>query len=117
MRQLPELAALLGTPWRSHTARVQAAMTGSASPAAGADRTAGSAARAHSLVAAEFGQFAHFLEWTHADPLASSTMTAFGALATKLPNPVRWPPKDRAPCWCGSGARYRDCCARRGAAG
>jgi hypothetical protein len=116
MRQLPEMAGLLGTPWRSHTARVQAAMTGSAGAAAGADRTASSAARAHSLVAAEFGQFAHFLEWTHADPLASSTMTAFGALATKLPNPVRWPPKDRAPCWCGSGARYRDCCARRGAA-
>lgn len=115
MRQLPELAALLGTPWRSHTARVQATMTGSASPVAGADEAAGSATRGRSLVAAEFGQFAHFLEWTHADPLASSTMTAFGALATKLPNPVRWPPKDRAPCWCGSGARYRDCCARQGA--
>jgi hypothetical protein len=117
MRQLPELAAMLGASWRSHTARVQAAMTGSASPAAGDDRTAGSAARAHSLVAAEFGQFARFLEWSRADPLAGSTMTAFGALAPKLPTPVRWPPKDRAPCWCGSGVRYRDCCARRGAAG
>jgi hypothetical protein len=117
MRQLPELATLLGTSWRSHTARVQAAMTGSASPAVGDDRLTGSAVRPHSLVAAEFGQFARFLEWSRADPLASSTMTAFGALATKLPAPVRWPPKDRAPCWCGSGARYRDCCARRGAAG
>jgi SEC-C motif len=115
-RQLPELATVLGGPWRGHTGRVQAAMTGRASQADGTDRAVGRAAQPHSLVAADFTQFAQFLEWSRADPLASSTMTAFGALATKLPNPVRWPPKDRAPCWCGSGARYRDCCARRGGA-
>ncbi|MGB6456992.1 MAG: SEC-C metal-binding domain-containing protein, partial [Streptosporangiaceae bacterium] len=69
--------------------------------------------RPHSLVAAEFSQVAQFLEWSRADPLAPSTMTAFGALAQKLPVPVRFPPKDRAPCWCGSGNRYRDCCAGR----
>lgn len=93
LRQVPEIATLLGRPWRAHTARVQAA-----SP--------------ESLVAAEFSDFAQFLEWSRADPLAPATMTAFGVLATRLPAPVRWPPKDRAPCWCGSGQRYRDCCAR-----
>ncbi len=113
-RQLPELATVLGGPWRDHTGRVQAAMTGSASP--GNEPAAGRAAQPQSLVEADFTQFAQFLEWSRADPLASSTMTAFGALAGNLPNPVRWPPKGRAPCWCGSGARYRDCCARRGAA-
>jgi SEC-C motif len=116
-RQLPELATVLGDPWRGHTGRVQTAMTGRASQADGTDPAGGRGARPLSLVAADFTQFAQLLEWSRADPLASSTMTAFGALATKLPNPVRWPPKDRAPCWCGSGARYRDCCARRGAAG
>jgi hypothetical protein len=113
-RQLPELGAILGSPWRGHTGRVQAAMTGTVRP--DSELAAGRAERPNSLVAADFGQFAQFLEWSRADPLAPPSMTAFGALATRLPDPVRWPPKDRAPCWCGSGVRYRDCCARRGAA-
>jgi hypothetical protein len=108
-RQLPEMATLLGDAWRGHTTRVQAAMSGTR-PTAGADPL-------HSLVAADFGQFAQFIEWSRADPLDPPTMTAFGALASKLPDPVRWPPKDRAPCWCGSGMRYRDCCARPGQVG
>jgi hypothetical protein len=111
-RQLPEMATLLGGPWRGHTARVQAAMSARAPLAEGADRPADGAARPHSLVAADFSQFAQFLEWSRADPLAPSAMTAFGALGRDLPAPVKWPPKDRAPCWCGSGNRYRDCCAR-----
>ena len=115
-RQLPELATVLGSPWRGHTGRVQAVMTGTTSEAEGTDPAASRAVQPHSLIAADFTQFAQFLEWSRSDPLAGSTMTAFGALATKLSNPVRWPPKDRAPCWCGSGGRYRDCCARRGAA-
>lgn len=130
-RQLPELATVLGGSWRGHTGRVQAAMTGGPSEAAGGggsrgvvqpggsgtDPAAGRVVQPHALVAADFTQFAQFLEWSHADPLASSTMTAFGALAARLPAPVRWPPKDRAPCWCGSGVRYRDCCGVRGAVG
>jgi hypothetical protein len=115
-RQLPELATVLGDPWRGHTGRVQTAMTGTARPTVSTELAAGRAAPPRSLVRADFSQFAQFLEWSRADPLASSTMTAFGALAGQLPEPVRWPPKDRAPCWCGSGARYRDCCARRGTA-
>jgi SEC-C motif len=116
-RQLPEMITLLGDPWRGHTTRVQEAMSGAARRPAGADPAAEDAVRLRFLVAAEFGQFAAFLEWSGADPLAPPTMTAFGALAGKLPDPVRWPPRDRAPCWCGSGIRYRDCCARPGAVG
>jgi hypothetical protein len=111
-RQLPEMATLLGGPWRGHTARVQAAMSGSAPLAGGRGRAADGAARPHLLVAADFSQFAQFLEWSRADPLAPSAMTAFGAFGRDLPAPIKWPPKDRAPCWCGSGNRYRDCCAR-----
>lgn len=114
-RNLPEFATALGDPWRGHTARVQAAMNGTIGPTAGAAGPA--AAPLGALVAADFGQFVQFLEWSRADPLAPSTMTAFGALAQRLPAPVKWPPKDRAPCWCGSGNRYRDCCARPSAPG
>lgn len=92
-------------------------MTGTADPPTSAAPSAASGARPHSLVAAEFSQLAQFLEWSRADPLAPATMTAFGALTTRLPDPIRWPPKHRAPCWCGSGSRYRDCCARLGATG
>jgi hypothetical protein len=102
-RNLPEMSSLLGERWRDHTAMVQAAMTERVSLAAGP----------HSLVAADFGQFAGFLEWSRADPLAPSTMTAFGALRPDPPAPVRWPPKHRAPCWCGTGNRYQGCCLGR----
>jgi hypothetical protein len=106
-RQLPELATVLGGPWRGHTARVQAVMTGRGDAAAAASGT-----RPNSLVAADFSQFGQFLEWSRADPLAPSTMTAFAALGQGLPAPVRFPPKERAPCWCGSGGQYRKCCER-----
>jgi hypothetical protein len=92
-RQVPEVATLLGGPWRGHTALVEAV-------------------RPYSLVAAEFSPFAQFLEWSRADPLSPATMTAFTALGQNLPAPARWPPRHRAPCWCGSGSQYRACCER-----
>jgi hypothetical protein len=101
VRQLPDFSTLLGSPWRTHTALVEAAMS----------RNGGGRGQPGMLVAAEFGKFAWFLEWTGADPLAPSTMTAFAAMTSNLPAPVAWPPKGRAQCWCGSGRRYRDCCA------
>ncbi|MDX6211619.1 MAG: hypothetical protein QOF82_706, partial [Frankiales bacterium] len=27
---------------------------------------------------------------------------------------VLWPPPRNAPCWCGSGAKYKKCCLPRG---
>jgi hypothetical protein len=101
VRQLPDFSTLLGGPWRTHTALVEAAMS----------RNGGGRGQPGMLVAAEFDKFAWFLEWTGADPLAPSTMTAFAAMTSNLPTPVAWPPKGRAQCWCGSGRRYRDCCA------
>jgi hypothetical protein len=101
VRQLPELADLLGQPWRRHTGRVQAALTARALSAPGETLT---------LTAAETGQFVTFIERVRADPLAPATMTAFaGRMAGHRP-PAAWPPQGRAACWCGSGRRYRDCC-------
>jgi hypothetical protein len=100
LRQLPEMALVLGSPWRGHTARVQAAMREQADQ--GADGL--------TLVAADARRFAQFVEQFDADPAAPPTMTAFTAAAAEKSAPVPWPPKRRAPCWCGSGRRYHDCC-------
>jgi hypothetical protein len=27
---------------------------------------------------------------------------------------LRWPPQRNAPCWCGSGVKYKKCCGRAG---
>jgi SEC-C motif len=101
MRQLPEVASVLRSPWPGHTALVQATMR------AQADQGAGGLA----LVAAEASGFAQFTGQFDVDPVAAPTMTAFTAAATEKSAPVPWPPKRRAPCWCGSGRRYQDCCA------
>lgn len=103
--QLPEITELLASPWRGHTALVEARLT------AAADRSHGGG-RQH-LVAAQFRRFVQFLEQFGADPRAAPTMTAFTSAASQPPVP--WPPKRRAPCWCGSGNRYQDCCARSAA--
>jgi SEC-C motif len=100
VRQLPEVAAVLRSPWRTHTSEVQAAMR------AQADQGVSGLA----LVAGEAGRFAQFVEQFDADPVAAPTMTAFTAAAAEKSAPVPWPPKRRAQCWCGSGRRYHDCC-------
>jgi hypothetical protein len=101
MRQIPEIATVLGSPWRGHTERVQAAMS------AQADQGRSGLA----LVVGEARRFAQFVVEFDADPAGPPTMTAFTAAAAKGSAPVPWPPKRRAPCWCGSGRRYHDCCA------
>jgi hypothetical protein len=100
VRQLPEAAAVLGSPWRGHTAQVQAALR--AQPDQGASGLA--------LVAGEARRYAQFVEQLDAGPVDPATMTAFTAAAAEKSAPVPWPPKRRAPCWCGSGRRYHDCC-------
>jgi SEC-C motif-containing protein len=110
IRHLPGVAGFLGSPWRDHTARVEAAMRlaepSSAAPAA--------------LVAATFDGgfgFVHFIDRTDLDPREPTTMTAFTEDAARYEvlvrggqAPVRWPPRPRKRCWCGSGRRYQDCC-------
>jgi hypothetical protein len=109
-RHLPGVAGFLGSPWRDHTARVEAAMR-QAQP---------SAAAPAALVAATFDGgfgFVHFINRTDLDPREPATMTAFTedaasnqVLARGTQAPVRWPPRPRKRCWCGSGRHYQDCC-------
>jgi SEC-C motif len=114
IRQVPELAAILGSGWPAHTANTEAALR----PA-----TRVSPGRIW-LAAGDFGEFARFVTEQAADPRAAATMTAYTALtfrpaadrrlggastASALRRPVRWPPRRRQPCWCGSGEEYQQC--------
>jgi tetratricopeptide (TPR) repeat protein len=52
---------------------------------------------------------AEFATRTGGDPLDESTRMACMA---EVDATVSWPPERNAPCWCGSGRKYKKCCGR-----
>ena len=105
-RQLPGLAFRLGPGWAGHTARTEAGLRTRASASPG--RIA--------LVAADFGQFATYLRKDSVDPRDPDVLTGYAAVAAANGTATAWPPRLLRACWCGSGRRYRRCCAVTGAA-
>jgi hypothetical protein len=105
-RQLPDLAGRIGPGWAGHTARTEAGLRARASSAPG--RIA--------LVAADFGQFATYLRKGSVDPRDPGVLTGYAAVAAANGTPAAWPPRALRACWCGSGRRYRNCCAVTGPA-
>jgi hypothetical protein len=114
VRQVPELAAILGSPWPAHAMNVEAALRLA---------TRASPGRIW-LAAADFGEFTRFVTEQAADPRAAATMTAYTTLTLRpaadrrlggastpsaVRKPVRWPPRRRQPCWCRSGRDYQVC--------
>jgi hypothetical protein len=113
-RQLPELTAIIGSPWRQHIAQVEASLR---------DR----ARRGHSgqrLLRAGFDDFAGFLMVSEADPRSQAALDEFATpgrptgdwlaqswATVNLPTQP-WPLPPGMPCWCGSGAGYQYCCGR-----
>jgi hypothetical protein len=105
IRQLPELAGVLGASWREHTSRVEAALAEQAMSLApdGGQRPM--------LAAGDSWTYADFAEHATADPRLASVLTAYTERAAKgLGTPAPWPPGRRDRCWCGSGQRYQRCC-------
>jgi tetratricopeptide (TPR) repeat protein len=45
------------------------------------------------------------------DPAASATRAHYAAEVARRGEAVAWPPGRNAPCWCGSGTKYKRCCA------
>lgn len=65
-------------------------------------------------LAVSSGSFDEFLAFAgsrldHASD--ASTRAAYAAHVANLGRAVPWPPEDAAPCWCGSGLAYQECCA------
>jgi SEC-C motif len=114
IHQVPGVAAILGSPWPDHAAVVETALRSATQVSPGRIW----------LAAGDFGEFTRFVTGQAADPRAAATMTAYTALtfrqaadrriggastASALRKPVRWPPRRRQPCWCGSGREYQQC--------
>ncbi len=114
IRQVPALAAILGSSWPAHTTSVEAALRSA---------TRVSPGRVW-LAAADFSEFARFVTDQTADPRAAATMTAYtrlacspaidrrfagASMASALRKLARWPPRRRQPCWCGSEGWYGEC--------
>ncbi|MGH7747098.1 MAG: SEC-C metal-binding domain-containing protein, partial [Candidatus Dormibacteria bacterium] len=45
------------------------------------------------------------------DPTESATRSHYAAELLRLGGAVAWPPGRNEPCWCGSGRKYKKCCA------
>lgn len=44
------------------------------------------------------------------DPASGEARAGYGALRTEQGLATPWPPARNAPCWCGSGRKYKRCC-------
>jgi uncharacterized protein YecA (UPF0149 family) len=56
-----------------------------------------------------------FQRWCHStgrDPATASTRAGYAAERARIaaPDLIAWPPARNAPCWCGTGRKYKQCC-------
>ncbi len=56
-----------------------------------------------------------FQRWCHTtgrDPVTSAARAGYAAdrARTAAPDLIAWPPARNAPCWCGTGRKYKKCC-------
>src|SRR5262249_18804534 len=112
VRQVPEVADILGSTWREHTARVESFLAAAAPATAGAAATPPGTTAARRLLAPPgFAKFVASLEKTGADPPRATWQMAFARHAGAVyAYPARWPPGRRFACWCGSPKKYQRCC-------
>lgn len=53
---------------------------------------------------------AEFASRTGTDPADKATRHAYMMEVVAEGGAISWPPQRNAPCWCGSGAKYKKCC-------
>lgn len=58
----------------------------------------------------DLADYLRFTEGRDEDPTASSTRAGYAAHLGYLGRTTAWPPTRNAPCWCGSGSTYEQCC-------
>lgn len=111
-RQIPELTAIIGSPWRQHIAGVEASSRD----------LARRGHREQQLLPAAFDDFVAYLMVADVDPRTKAALDGFAVpgratgdwlVPTWVPDTAAtaaWPPGPKEPCWCGSGQRYKKCC-------
>jgi hypothetical protein len=98
--QWPALSEAYGKTWDEHRARVERALISQGT--AGQTVPAGTVAGLTGFAA------------TGDDPSDAKTRTGYARqAATRTGGQITWPPERNAPCWCGSGDKYKKCCLRR----
>jgi tetratricopeptide (TPR) repeat protein len=65
------------------------------------------------LVPAVVAELVAFAESIGGSPTDSEVKRRY-ALTVPEERVMRWPPQRNAPCWCGSGMKYKKCCGRAG---
>jgi tetratricopeptide (TPR) repeat protein len=65
------------------------------------------------VVPAIVAELVAFAESLGGSPTDSEVRERY-ALTVPEERTLRWPPQRNAPCWCGSGAKYKKCCGRAG---
>ncbi|MBG0816927.1 SEC-C metal-binding domain-containing protein [Planomonospora sp. ID82291] len=98
----PSLAESEGADWDAHRAEVE---TGALE--------AGELDVRVALLRCSFEDFASFAERAGGRPDAD-TVLAYAESRGPDADLVPWPPERNAPCWCGSGRKYKQCCRPRG---
>jgi hypothetical protein len=59
-------------------------------------------------------RLADYLPWCEderLDPELPATRAHYAAEVTRRGEAIPWPPARNDPCWCGSGRKYKHCCA------
>jgi uncharacterized protein YecA (UPF0149 family) len=98
----PRLAAEVGATWDEHKKQIER-------HCAFVER----AGHKVNQVSGDVAGFEAFLEDRRVTRPSSQDLHAYPELRTQL-TMVPWPPARTAPCWCGSGRKYKQCCRPHG---
>jgi hypothetical protein len=66
------------------------------------------------LIPGTVAGFAEFLERAGGDPAQEQVRLAYAGEVYAQGRTIAWPPGRNQPCWCGSGRKYKRCCAAPG---
>ncbi|WP_033344670.1 SEC-C domain-containing protein [Catenuloplanes japonicus] len=97
--QWPALSESYGKTWDEHRARLERELT----------REGVSPAFVPSGTVSGLTGFAG----TDGDPTDAKTRAGYARQLATRAGQITWPPERNAPCWCGSGDKYKKCCLRR----
>jgi tetratricopeptide (TPR) repeat protein len=98
----PDLAEAFGGTWDEHRARLERELVRRAG-------TGGTGLAVHP------GSVAGLIGYAGAggDPADPTTRAGYASQLATGSGQIAWPPERNAPCWCGSGNKYKRCCLPR----
>lgn len=99
---LPEVAEGYGGSWEAHRDQVEVDLR----------RYRAAGAGPLSVAVGEVEDYLSYCADTGEPPAESSTRASYAGALTREGRIRPWPPGRKSACWCGSGKRYKHCCAQ-----